>query len=134
MSGNRGGRAQVVDIINILVVNMVSEEKCAKVKKKKKSEHSFCQALHTVFAKPCTFQGGNSSSDSSADGFSSNDEQGHTTNTTRNMRGSRMKCNRDFTSSSGNSYENDGMEISLGSNGQNIDVSFETAGDGAASL
>ena len=45
-SGRRGEREQVVDIMHILVVNMVAEEKCAKVKKKKKSEHSFCQALH----------------------------------------------------------------------------------------
>ena len=44
--GRRNGDKQVVDIMNILVVDMVAEEKCSKVKKKK--------AKTTKFAKACT--------------------------------------------------------------------------------
>jgi len=111
-SSRRRGEAKMVDIMNILVVNMVAEEKCSKVKKKK--------AKTTKFAKACTFQG------SSSDESDESSDTGRRTRSARNPNTRRNYNNQNSDedeSNAGISY--DGMEISLGD--KSVNLSFETA-------
>ena len=139
--GRRGGNdsAKIVDIMNVLVIHMVSEEKCSKLKKKK--------ARHTFYSKACTYEAASSDSSSDDDNDSANNHTARTSNnnfatsrsrmqrTTNNSRNQQQHSSQTaFTSSaasSGNFYRDDNlsvdnnMEISLGS--QDVELSFETA-------
>ena len=137
----RGGNsAKVNDIMNVLVVEMVSEEKCMKTKKKK--------ARHTFYSKACTYEAASSESRSDDDEDVSSNQ--HTSRTMNNHRRSRSRSSRKFQQqqqhtsrfhqaratfsspqeTSGNLGDDnlsvdDNMEISLGD--QDIELSFETA-------
>ena len=128
-------QVKIVDIMNVLVVQMVAQEKCEKKKKKKTKK--------TFYSKACTYQASSSSSNSDDSSSSDDDDEGSTTIRGANKKKRSKKqqssssYHRQYTSkepsafavqsSTGLSYA-DEMDISLGE--QEVELSFETAGGG----
>ena len=124
---------KVVDIMNVLVVQMVSEEKCAKKKSKK--------VKSTVYTKPCTF-GAESSDDedssSSDEGESGTQRMGHTTNFASSSNNNRHKkrktpnanfaSNTNFASRGLDNDSNLSYDTVQRVGNNDMSLSFETAG------
>ena len=106
----RGGNPKIVDIMNVLVVDMVAEEKCTKTKKKK--------AKKAIYSKACTYEASSSDDESS---LSSSDGDNNV-NATHPINNQNRNQQRSTNSTAGISFDAD-MEISLGNN----ELSFETA-------